>query len=121
MALVVNSRPLKAMARLSMVSRGAASSATSGWLYSSSWQMGLAKMAMPTEEGTPMSSVTRRAMEEILSTWRWFLEAMAPERMGRRLVEMGTTKAPGKSKNLRAWPMVPFHQSAISWVRPAPS
>ena len=70
MALVVNSRPLKAMARLSMVSRGAAAAADSCWLYSSSWQIGRAKIAMPTEEGTPMSSVTRRAVEEIRSTWR---------------------------------------------------
>ena len=120
MELVVNSKPLKAMARLSMVSRGAASWATSGWLYSSSWQMGWAKRAMPTEAGMPMSSVTRKAVEEMRSTWRWSLEAMAPESTGSRLVEMGTTKAPGKSKNLRALPKVPFHQSAISWVKPAP-
>ena len=52
------------------------------------------------------------------STERRSLEATAPESTGSRLVEMGTTKEPGRSKNFLAWPSTPFMASEASRVKP---
>ena len=74
---------------------------------------------MPTLAGMEMSRVMRMEMEVMWSTERWSLEATAPESTGSRLVEMGTTKEPGRSKNFLAWPSTPFMASEASRVKPA--
>ena len=64
-----------------------------------------------------MRRVTRIEMEEIWSTERLSLDAIAPESTGSKLVEMGMTNAPGKSKNFLALPRRPRRSSTCSWVK----
>ena len=110
---------LKAIAMESTCKSRAVPADTSGLLNSSSWQMGSAKMDMPTLAGMEMSRVMRMDMEEICRTWGLSPAAMAPDSTGNKLVEMGTTKDPGRSKNFRALPSTPLYQSAWDWVKPA--